>query len=66
MGAGSIEASGLVDSIQRSGADLTLRFSETQTPALTLTLRQESDGHWSGRLARGDETFPVTLRRTGP
>ncbi len=63
---GSIEGSGLVDSIQRSGGDLTLRFSETQTPALTLTLRQEPDGRWNGKLMRGDETLPVTLRRTGP
>jgi hypothetical protein len=63
---GSIEGSGLVDTIQRSGGDLTLRFTETQTPNLTLTLRQESDGRWSGKLLRGDEAFPVTLRRTGP
>jgi hypothetical protein len=63
---GSIEGSGLVDSIQRSGGDLTLRFTETQTPNLTLTLRQEPDGRWSGKLLRGDESFPVTLRRTGP
>jgi hypothetical protein len=64
--AGSTEGSGLVDSIQRTGGDLTLKFSETQTPNLTVTLRQEPDGRWSGKLVRGDTTFPVTLRRTGP
>ncbi len=63
---GSIEGSGLVDTIQRSGGELTLKFSETQTPTLTLTLRQEPDGRWSGKLLRGDETFAVSLRRTGP
>ena len=63
---GSINGSGLVDQIQRAGGDLTLKFSETQTPDLTLTLREQADGRWTGKLVRGDATFPVTLRRTGP
>jgi hypothetical protein len=63
---GSIEGSGLVDSIQRAGGDLTLKFAETQTPDLTLTLREQADGRWTGKMARGVDTFPVTLRRTGP
>jgi hypothetical protein len=63
---GSIEGSGLVDQIQRSGGDLTLKFTETKTPDLTLTLRDGGDGRWSGKLVRGDTTFQVTLRRTGP
>ena len=37
-----------------------------QTPDLTLTLREQPDGRWTGRLVRGDATFPVTLRRTSP
>lgn len=64
--AGSLNGSGLVDSIQRTGSDLTLRFTETQTPDLVVTLRSEPDGRWSGKLMRGDDAFPVTLRRTGP
>ncbi|MGZ6014452.1 MAG: hypothetical protein ACXWKM_01785 [Phenylobacterium sp.] len=63
---GSIEGSGLVDSIQRNGGDLTLRFSESKTPDLILTLRDAGDGRWSGKLVRGDASFQVTLRRTGP
>jgi hypothetical protein len=63
---GSTEGSGLVDTIQRTGGDLTVKFSEGKTPDLTLTLREESDGRWSGKLVRGDDTFKVTLRRTGP
>jgi hypothetical protein len=63
---GSIEGSGLVDTIQRAGGDLTLKFTESKTPDLTLTLREEPDGRWSGKLVRGDDTSKVTLRRTGP
>jgi hypothetical protein len=63
---GSTSGSGLVDSIQRVGGDLTLKFTETQTPDQTLTLREQPDGRWSGKLVRGDATFPVTLRRTSP
>lgn len=63
---GSTEGSGLVDSIQRSGGDLTLKFSEPKTPDLTLTLREAGDGRWAGKLVRGGDTFQVTMRRTGP
>jgi hypothetical protein len=63
---GSIEGSGLVDTIQRTGGDLTLKFAETQAPDLTLTLRETGDGRWSGKLVRGADSFQVTLRRTGP
>jgi hypothetical protein len=58
--------SGLVDSIQRAGADLTVRFAEPQMPDVAVTLRAEPDGRWTGKLARGDDNFPVTLRRTAP
>jgi len=64
--AGAITGSGLVDSIQRSGGDLTLKFAEAETPDLTLTLREGADGRWTGKLVRGDTTFDVTLRRTSP
>ena len=64
--AGALNASGLVDEIQRSGGDLTLKFTETKTPELTLTLREQGDGRWAGKLVRGDASVPVTLRRTGP
>ncbi|WP_394763901.1 hypothetical protein [Phenylobacterium sp.] len=64
--AGAINASGLVDSIQRADGGVTLKFTEAETPDLTLTLRQGADGRWAGKLARGDATFDVTLRRTNP
>ena len=63
---GSINASGLVDTIQRTGGDLTVKFAEAQFPDLTITLRQDPDGRWSGKLVRGEDSLPVTLRRTGP
>ena len=63
---GSLTASGLVDSIQRTGATLTLRFTEASAPASVVTLHEGADGRWTGELVRGDELFSVTLRRTGP
>ena len=63
---GALGASGLVDDIQRSGSDLTLRFTVRDTLQSVVTLHDGGDGRWSGRLTRGDEVFDVALRRTGP
>jgi len=63
---GSLNASGLVDDIQRSGGGVTLRFTETSSPSATLTLHPAPDGRWTGDLVRGDETLTVTMRKTGP
>ena len=64
--AGALNGSGLVDSIQRTDGGVTLKFSETQTPDQTVTLREGTDGRWTGKLVRGDTSFEVTLRRTNP
>lgn len=64
--AGALNGSGLVDSIQRADGGVTLKFTETQTPDLTLTLREGTDGRWTGKLVRGETSFEVTLRRTNP
>jgi len=64
--AGSLNASGLVDDIQRSGGGVTLRFTEPSSPSATLTLHPAPDGRWTGDLVRGDETLTVTMRKTGP
>ncbi|HEX2814903.1 MAG TPA: hypothetical protein VHN39_00810 [Phenylobacterium sp.] len=63
--AGSLNASGLVDDIQRTGPDLTLRFASGDIACL-ISLHQGADGRWIGDLARGDQHFTVTLRRTSP
>lgn len=63
---GSLDASGVVDAIQRAGSTLTLRFTEASTLAVAITLIEQPDGRWTGQLARGDEVFDVALRRTGP
>jgi hypothetical protein len=64
---GSLNASGLVDDIQRGeGGGVTLRFTEASARSALVTLRPGADGRWTGDMARGDEKVPVTLRRTGP
>ncbi len=62
---GSLNASGLVDDIQRTGQDLTLRFAAGDI-ACVIRLHEGADGRWTGDLARGDQHFTVTLRRTSP
>ena len=63
---GSPDASGLVDEIQRTGAALTLRFTDASAAAVTVTLREGGDGRWTGDLVCGAAHFAVNLRRTGP
>lgn len=63
---GALDASGLVDDIQHSGGQLTLRFNEPPFQTALVTLREGPDGRWSGRMVRGAESFEVTLRRTSP
>lgn len=57
---GALNASGLVDDIQRTGDDLTLSFA-----AARLVLHVAPDGRWTGQLTEGGQTRPVALRRTG-
>ena len=60
---GALDASGLVDDIQRSGADITLRFAAGGGAPVTATLRGTYDGAWAGELTEGGHTRAVVLRR---
>ena len=63
---GAIDASGLVDDIQRQGSELSLRFAaEPGKPATVATLHGAAEG-WSGDLSEGGQSRRVTLRRTTP
>jgi hypothetical protein len=64
---GSLNASGLVDDLQRQGGELTLRFTPTPGTATTVaTLHDSGAGLWTGEIAEGGARRTVTLRRTGP
>jgi len=65
---GSLNASGLVDDLQRQGAELTVRFRPTPGgPTSVATLHDSSGGGlWAGELAEGGARRAVTLRRTSP
>ena len=64
---GALDASGLVDDIQRSGSQLTLRFSPAAgRPGGLATPQGGYDGRWTGELAQGSERKRITLRRTAP
>lgn len=59
---GALNASGLVDDIQRIGTDLTLRLSGE----VRATLHGAYDGTWTGELTEAGRTRPVILRRQTP
>jgi hypothetical protein len=59
---GALNASGLVDDIQRTGTDLTLRFAS----GASATLHGTYDGAWSGELTEGGRRRAVVLRRQVP
>jgi|GEM_PF-807596 len=64
---GALNASGLVDNIQRQGSELTLRFSSgPDTPTNLAVLHDNSTGIWTGELLEAGARRAVTLRRTGP
>jgi hypothetical protein len=64
---GSLNASGLVDDIQRQGSQLTLRFTPTPgAPTAVATLHDSGAGRWSGELTEGGARRSVTLRRGAP
>jgi hypothetical protein len=63
---GALNASGLVDDLQRQGGELTLRFAAQPGAAATVaTLHEAGDGQWRGELAEGGARHAVVLRRTG-
>ena len=64
---GAIDASGLVDDIQRQGSDLTLRFAAQPGGATSVaTLHGAAEGGWSGAFSEGGKSRQVTLKRTAP
>ena len=64
---GSLNASGLVDDIQRQGSQLTLRFTPAPgAPTAVATLHDSGAGRWTGELTEGGARRSVTLRRGGP
>jgi hypothetical protein len=60
---GALDASGLVDTMERSGADVTLRFAAGGEAPVTATLHGTYDGAWAGELTEGGRTRPVVLLR---
>jgi hypothetical protein len=56
---GALDASGFIDEIERTDADLTLRFAGGRVAVL----HGGGDGRWSGELTEGGQTRAVTLRR---
>src|SRR5260221_119650 len=64
---GSLNASGVVDDIQRQGSELTLRFTPSPgAPTTVATLHDGGGGRWTGELAEGGARRTVTLRRASP
>jgi hypothetical protein len=63
---GAPNGSGLVDDMQRTGADLTLRFTPSAgAPSTVATLHDGGNGLWTGDLSEGGGKRAVVLRRTG-
>jgi len=64
---GALNASGLVDDMQRQGSDLTLRFTPAAgAPTTVVVLHDGGAGHWTGELTEAGQRRSVSLRRTGP
>jgi len=63
---GALNASGMVDDIQRSGADVILRFAAGGDAPVTATLHGTYGGAWTGELTEGGRTRPVVLLRRRP
>ena len=62
---GALGASGLVDDIQRSGADVILRFATGGEAPVTANLHG-TYGEWAGELTERGRTRPVVLLRRRP
>ena len=57
---GALDASGFVDTIERTGGELVLRFD---AGTRTVRLRAGARGGWTGELVEPEGTRPVSLRR---
>ena len=56
------DGSGFLDSVQREGSALTLRFVDADH-ALTVNLRQRASGDWRGALDGAGQSRPVVMKR---
>jgi len=64
---GALDGSGLVDDIQRTGSELTLRIPSGSGGGVAVaSLHGTADGRWAGELTEGGQPRPIILRRTGP
>ncbi|HEX2801531.1 MAG TPA: hypothetical protein VHN73_05670 [Phenylobacterium sp.] len=64
--AGGVDASGLIDDIQRSGGEITLRFTPAEgAPPAVAVLHGDPDGRWAGELTQGPDRRAVLLKRAG-
>jgi hypothetical protein len=61
---GPVSKVGLIDSLDRQPATLTIRISKSPgKPTVVLTLTPASDGSWSGEIQDEYGVHPVTMRR---
>lgn len=58
---GALDGSGFIDAVERTGADVTFRFSGGAVAVL-----REAGGRWSGELTEGGRTEAVSLVRRNP
>jgi hypothetical protein len=58
------DAAGVLDTVERDGAGLTVRFhAPAAGPGLTLRLKPEGPGRWTGALERDGRRTPVVMTR---
>lgn len=62
----ALDASGLVDAVERMGGKLTLRFSPAAGAQALLMLHRASDGSWVGELRENGRNRDVWLTKTFP
>lgn len=63
---GALDASGLVEHVDRQGDRLTLGFSPAAGVRAVATLRARPDGAWAGELDENGRKRKVTLQKTSP
>ncbi len=64
--AGAVGSTGLIDSVERDGADLILRFSPRGGATSVLTLRPVGETRWVGGLVEAGVEQAVTADREAP
>jgi hypothetical protein len=63
---GALDASGLVEQVERQGDRLTLSFTSAAGVRNVATLKSRPDGAWAGELDENGRKRKVTLRKTSP